>query len=122
MMPFTPKLNHEDLDVYRASIEFAALAVALVEKFPRGHAPIADPLRRAAFSIPLNIAEGYGKRTDADRSRSYDIAYDIGRHSAHQCGAIWDVAKLLGLLDEAQYLNGKILLHRIVSMWVKMTA
>ena len=66
----------------------------------------------------MNIAEGYGKRTDADRSRSYDI----GRGSAHECGAIWDVAKLLGLLDEAQYLNGKTLLHRIVSMWVKMTA
>ena len=47
MMPSTPKLNHEDLDVYRASIEFAALAVALLEKFPRGHAPLALDARCA---------------------------------------------------------------------------
>jgi four helix bundle protein len=112
----TPKLNHEDLDVYRASIEFAALAAVLLEKLPRGHAALADQLRRAAFSIPLNIAEGYGKRTQADRSRFYDIA----RGSAHESGAIWDVAKLVGLLDEDSYAQGKTLLQRIVSMLVRM--
>lgn len=111
-----PKLNHEELDVYQASIEFAALAAALLDRFPRGHAAIADQLRRAAFSIPLNIAEGHGKRHEADRARSYDIA----RGSAHECGAVCDVASLLGLVDEELFLQGKTLLHRIVSMRVRM--
>ncbi|MFT7625528.1 MAG: four helix bundle protein, partial [Myxococcota bacterium] len=44
----------------------AALAADLVQRLPRGHSTIADPLSRAAFSIPLNIAEGYGKRSEAD--------------------------------------------------------
>jgi four helix bundle protein len=113
-----PKLHHEDLDAYRAAIEFAALAVATVDRFPRGYGPLADQLRRAAFSIPLNIAEGYGKRTAEDRSRFYDIA----RGSAHECGAVWDVAKVATLLDEGTFVRGKTLLVRIVSMLVKMVA
>jgi four helix bundle protein len=115
-MPAPPRLNHEDLDAYGASIEFAALAASLLERFPRGNRAIADQLRRAAFSIPLNIAEGYGKRSEADRARFYDIA----RGSAHECAAVWDVAAILGVLDEESSVRGKTLLHRVVSMLVKM--
>jgi len=45
---------------------------------------------------------------------------DIARGSAHEGGAIWDVARLLGVLDEEQYARGKTLLHRTVSMLVRM--
>ena len=111
-----PRLHHENLDVYQVAIQFTALAASVLERFPRGHAAIADQLRRAAFSIPLNLAEGYGKRSEADRNRSYHIA----RGSAHECGAAWDVAKILGILDEAAYRDGKTLLVRVVSMLVKI--
>ena len=112
-----PKLHHEDLDAYRAAIEFLALAASLLEQAPRGYGPIADQLRRAALSIPLNIAEGYGKRTAADRARFYDIA----RGSAHECGAILDASMVLGIVEETTFGRGKTLLHRIVCMLVKMT-
>ena len=113
-----PKLSHENLDVYRAAIEFLVLAAALLERFPRGHGPLADQLRRAALSIPLNIAEGYGKRARDDRARYYDIA----RGSAHECGAIVDASSILHLIDEPTYGRAKTLLHRIVAMLVKLTA
>ena len=113
-----PKLSHENLDVYRAAIEFLVLATSLLERFPRGHGPMADQLRRAALSIPLNIAEGYGKRGRDDRARFYDIA----RGSAHECGAILDASSILQLIDEPTYGRGKTLLHRIVAMLVKLTA
>jgi four helix bundle protein len=111
-----PKLNHETLDAYQAAIEFLALASRLLEKFPRGYGPLADQLRRAALSIPLNIAEGYGKRGRDDRARFYDIA----RGSAHECGAILDASKVLRIVDEDAFAEGKTLLHRVVSMLVKM--
>ena len=111
------KLKHEDLDVYRAAMDFLALAARLLEELPRGHGALAEQLRRAATSIPLNIAEGYGKRTRDDRARFYDIA----RGSAHECGAILDVSRVLGIADEPTYARGKSLLHRIVAMLVKMT-
>ncbi len=113
-----PKLSHENLDVYRAAIEFLVLVASLLERFPRGHGPVADQLRRAALSIPLNIAEGYGKRGRADRARFYDIA----RGSAHECGAILDALIILKLVNEPTCGRGKTLLHRIVAMLVKMTA
>ena len=68
------KLHHEDLDAYQAAIEFLALAAKLIDHFPRGYGSLADQLKRASLSIPLNIAEGYGKKGVADRARFYDIA------------------------------------------------
>ena len=52
-----PKLNHENLDAYQAAIEFLALVTRILEQFPRGYGPMAHQLRRAALSIPLNIAK-----------------------------------------------------------------
>jgi four helix bundle protein len=47
--------------------------------------------------------------------------YDIARGSAHECGAILEASKVLGVIDdEVTYAQGKTLLHRIVSMLVKM--
>src|SRR6185312_2683586 len=55
-------LDHEKLDVYQRAIEFVACALRIAERLPRGQAPLADQLRRAAVSIPLNIAEGGGPK------------------------------------------------------------
>ncbi len=118
MSPTHPRLHHEDLDCYRASIEFLALAATISSNFARGYAPLGDQIRRASLSIPLNIAEGYGKRSANDRARFYDIA----RGSAHECGAVLDAANALAMIDEPLLDRGKVLLHRIVSMLVKLRA
>ena len=67
-------LDHENLDVYHRSIEFLTLALRLVGRLPRGEREIRDQLKRAAMSVPLNIAEGTGKPTAPDRARFYGIA------------------------------------------------
>ena len=111
------KLHHEDLDSYQAAIKFLALTANILEDIPRGYSFLSDQLKRASLSIPLNIAEGYGKRTSKDRGRFYDIA----RGSAHECGAILDALRVLNLVDIDKLRNGKNLLHRVVSMLVKMS-
>ena len=109
-------LAHERLDVYQRSIEFLVLAAPVLETLPRGNAALADQLRRASISIPLNIAEAAGKVGDADRARFYAIA----RGSAMECGAILDACRALGFVDEQLVGNGKHLLVRVVAMLTKM--
>jgi len=112
------RLHHEDMDAYKAAIAFLALAAKMVDRYPRGYGTIMDQLKRASLSIPLNIAEGYGKRGTVDRNRFYDIA----RGSAHECGALLDASQVLGVVEDCVHAEGKALLHRIVSMLVRMTA
>ena len=108
-------LDHERLDVYQCSIEFLAIAFSIVGHLPRGHAPLADQLRRAATSIPLNIAEAAGKTSLHERAHFHAIA----RGSAMECGAILDVVGLLQVAA-AEVTRGKELLVRTVSMLSKM--
>ena len=109
-------LAHERLDVYQVSIEFLALATKVVDVLPKGHANLSDQLRRAAMSIPLNIAESAGKTGSADRKRFMAIA----RGSAMECGAILDACRVLDIADEQRVQEGKKLLVREVSMLTKM--
>jgi four helix bundle protein len=108
-------LDHERLDVYRASIEFLELALRVVDALPRGHAALADQFRRAAMSVPLNIAEAAGKSA-AERAHHQRIA----RGSAMECGAILDVVRLLRVAGEKDIDSGKELLVRVVSMLTRM--
>jgi four helix bundle protein len=101
-------LPHERLDVYHYGLKLVAVVVKLSASIPRGYAPLGDQLRRAAISVPLNIAEGYGRHTPTDRRAFYVIA----RGSANECAAILDVLGLVGVdateRDEAKEYAGRI--------------
>ena len=60
-------LDAEKLDAYRIALEFQAIAAQLTPK--RGCAELRDQLDRASISIVLNIAEGCGRRSPADKDR-----------------------------------------------------
>ncbi|MEA2060790.1 MAG: hypothetical protein U9P10_09860 [Thermodesulfobacteriota bacterium] len=47
-------LDHEKIDVYKVSIELMAIAIKIADSIPRGYSSLADQLKRAAWSIPLN--------------------------------------------------------------------
>jgi len=109
-------LTFQRLDVYRCAIDFVALCVPFLDGLPRGHAALADQLRRAAMSIPLNIAEAEGRTGSADKARTYAIA----RGSAMECAAIFDVLRTLALIDDAAHRRGNELLDRVVSMLTRL--
>jgi len=109
-------LAYEKLDVYQCALQFLALSSKLTESLPKGNAALRDQLRRASLSIVLNIAEGAGKPTTADRQRFAAIA----RGSAMECGAVLDVCRILNVADESVTVEGKELIVRIVSMLTRM--
>jgi four helix bundle protein len=88
----------------------------LVRLPKRGTSDLKDQLKRAAQSIPQNIAEGAGKFTRADKARFYTIA----RGSAVECAAHLDVLQIEEFLDEENYRAGTQLLERVVAMLTKM--
>jgi len=118
--PFTkPKVgyfDHERWDVYKAALEFVVLISNVVEQLPRGKAYLADQLQRAGTSVPLNIAEGAGEHSASEKARFYRMA----KRSATECASILDVCKLLLLVNDTQYSQGRELLLRIAAMLTKM--
>ena len=108
-------LSFQRLDVYQRAIDFFAFVIELNPP-PRGHADLADQLRRAARSIPANIAEGAGRSTRADGARFYAIA----RGSAMECAAHLDCYRRLDGIDDAGYTRAFELLEAIVAMLTKM--
>ena len=99
------------LDVYKAAVGFLGLACKLLSKIPRGNADLNDQLRRAALSVPLNIAEGSGKF-----SRDAVRFYTIARGSALECAAILDALETIGAVDQAELVDAREILERVVSM------
>ena len=111
-MPF----DHEKLDAYHVAIDLVAIANRTVSEMPRGHSYLADQYRRAATSVPLNIAEGAGEYALREKARFYRIA----RRSATECAAIIDVCRKLELTPVEHLDIGRELLLRLVAMLIKM--
>src|SRR6188472_4196537 len=109
-------LSFQRLDVYQYAIEYVTIALESGGKVPRGHADLRDQLRRAALSVPLNVAEGAGRVSEADAARHFAIA----RGSAMECAAVLDVIRALGLLEEPRYCQAMEVLARVVAMLTKL--
>ena len=109
-----PAFDHEKLTVYRVALEFADWCGSRLKDRTRRDCSAWGQLERAAVSIPLNIAEGNGKRATRDRCRYLDIA----RGSAFECAAALDIPAVRGHISENEAREGKRLLRRIVEMLV----
>ncbi len=78
--------DFQNLEVYKKSKAFHVLCkkIILENKLDRY---VNDQLGRASFSVPLNIAEGSGKFSKADRKNYFTTA----RASVFECVAVIDI-------------------------------
>ena len=93
--------DHDRLDVYRLSIDCVAQSFAIAKQLNGLHRDARDQWLRAAQSIPLNIAEGNGKRSLKDRNQFLGIA----RGSTLECASIQDVLAATDGIDANQTAN-----------------
>ena len=105
--------DHEKLEAYREAILFCGWVGEFLARI-EGKIAAKDQLDRASTSIPLNIAEGNGKFSDADRGRFLEIA----RGSALECAACLDVLVARRLASGADVELKKAQLAGIVRMLV----
>lgn len=89
----------EELRVYQKSMGFAEEILRAVDKAPKNCAKLADQLRRAAMSIPTNLAEGCGRWHKADRKQFFWVA----RGSTNECVTHLQFALNRGMIPPSDY-------------------
>jgi len=107
------KLSHENLDVYRLARQFAVDLYRETSKFPAEERfGLASQIRRAAVSIPANIAEGAGRRSKKEFARFLLTA----RGSSAELRVLLEVAHETGILSDERFLACEQTVDRISSM------
>jgi four helix bundle protein len=109
--------DFEKLDVYKKAKTFNSRIRELL-KTTKLDTSTNDQLRRAAFSIVLNLAEGSGRFTKSDRRNFYIVA----RSSIFECIAILDVLKDEKIMQEdtfGEFYNQADELSRILFAMIK---
>ena len=102
----------EKLVVYQKALSFAECISDITSKFPRGCWYLADQLNRASLSISLNIAEGNGRWTAADKKNFFGVA----RGSVHECVPLLEICRRKGLINDLNCAKLKADLEEISKM------
>ena len=94
-----------DLEVWRIAHETTLAVYDVVKAFPHDERYVVSAqMRRAAISIPANIAEGFGRRTDADRRHFYVVSR----------GSVEELRYYFVLARDLKYkLDASVLLERL---------
>jgi four helix bundle protein len=109
--------DHDKLDVYQCALAIVDLVDEILEQMPKGRAHLKDQLDRSATSIVLNIAEGAGEFSRADKQRFYRIA----RRSATESAATLDIIARRKHAPPEMLADARGHLVRVVAMLVRMT-
>lgn len=69
------KMNHKELDVWKKSMDLVVIIYKISNLFPDSEKfGLTSQIRRAAVSIPSNIAEGAGRKGDKEFVQFIHIA------------------------------------------------
>ena len=76
--------NYKDLKVWEKAHQFTLMVYETSKHFPKEELyGLTKQLRRSAYSIPANIAEGCGKNTKADFANFLNIALGSANESEY---------------------------------------
>ena len=103
--------SHEELDVYRAALQFVTWLERASGRFSCS-ADLRSKLDCSSTAIVLNIAEGTGRFSGVDQARFFLVAY----RAAAQSAALVDVAAAGGLCGSVRVGEGRDILGRIAAM------
>ncbi len=97
--------SYVDLEVWRYGHAVTLAVYRWTCRFPKEEQfGLSMQMRRAAYSIPANIAEGFARRTPGDKARFYNIA----EASAEELSYFLILAADLGFPEEPDLLREKL--------------
>ena len=93
--------GYKDLKVYQAAYELALRVHKTTDSFPKSEKyELGRQLRRAAFSVALNLAEGYGRKRSQAEFANF-VCMSMG--SANEVAVLIDAVRDLGYLDADEH-------------------
>lgn len=105
--------SYKELIIWQKAISLVKEIYVLTEKFPKSESyGITLQMRRAAVSIPSNIAEGYGRKSPKEYTQSYSIAYGSSLELETQL----IISKDLSFTDKSNFNNCENLITEILKM------
>jgi len=111
--------DFHNIKVWRRAHDLVLKVYKLTNSFPREEVyGLTSQIRRAAASVPTNIAEGCGRNTDAELARFMEIASG----SASELDYLLLLARDLGLLAEGNYresLTELIEIRKMLTTFIK---
>ena len=110
--------SYKELIVWQKSIQLVKEVFLLTEKYPKSELyGIISQMRRAAVSVPSNIAEAYGRRSLSGTSQFYSFAYG----SALELETQIIISKELKFASEELFIQSEALLLEVLKMLNKLT-
>lgn len=109
---------HEKLEVWKRAIDFVVLVYEMTKDFPSEERfGLTSQIRRAAVSIPANIAEGAARKTNKEFLQFLFIT----QVSSSELETEILIAKKVGYLDETSYISLKEEVGNISRMMIGLS-
>lgn len=108
----------QDLVVWQKAHELVLHVYRITQEFPQEEIyGMTSQLRRAAVSIPANIAEGFVKKSNADKLRYFNIS----QGSLEECRYYFLLASDLGFLSDelAEIQSLSSVVSRLLNAYMK---
>jgi len=105
--------THKDLNVWKKSMNLVVLVYKVTGQFPKEELfGLVSQMRRAAVSIPSNIAEGHGRNSEKELTRFLYIS--LGSASELETQLL--LSKELGFLNNESFNDLSNLNNEVIKM------
>lgn len=111
--------SYKELIVWQKSVELVIEIYKLTDKFPESEIfGLSSQMRRAAISIPSNIAEGYSRKHDKEFYQFIKISFGPAAELETQM----IIANKLGMVNPKEFELAEKILNEILRMLNKLSS
>ena len=97
--------SYKELQIYQRGYEAAKACYRMTEEYPESEKyGVTNQMRRAALSIPLNIAEGFAKKESQSEFKRFLM---MATGSANEMQVLIDFSYDLGYIGKEKYNKAK---------------